>query len=222
MRNVKWMAAVTLVGGCALLMQPGYAQFAGFGNPLSKGAKSEAAPAGDPEKSLTALNVRFAVSMREMLTAQSLTVEALGDKAKADQLAETAKMLEGKSDVGTISKAIQVSDDAAKEIKDKTAASTAIDANAKGLLVKAVPHYAIGMVQMIQMPAEYQKWIAGAKGSANGGVLGGVKLTAEIADVVSMTAHLPDLLSTWGDTTKNFIKFAKGNGVDTSDLASKI
>jgi hypothetical protein len=222
MRKVKWGAAAALIGGCTLLMQPGYAQFAGLSNPLSKGAKSDAAPAGDPEKSLTALNVRFAVAMREMLTAEAFTLEALGDKAKADQLSETAKSLDGKSDVGTISKSIQVSNDAAKEIKDKTAASAVIDAHAKGLLLQAVPHYAVGMVQMIQMPAEYQKWIAGAKSSANGGVLGGVRLAGEIADVVSMTAHLPDLLSVWGDTTKNFVKFSKGNGVDTSDLSSKI
>lgn len=91
MRKVKWVAAAALVGGCTLLMQPGYAQFAGLSNPLSKGAKSDAAPAGDPEKSLTALNVRFAVAMREMLTAEAFTLEALGDKAKADQLSETAK-----------------------------------------------------------------------------------------------------------------------------------
>ena len=44
-------------------------------------------PIEELERNLSSLDVRFAGAMREMLTAQSITADALGDKASADRLA---------------------------------------------------------------------------------------------------------------------------------------
>ena len=64
--------------------------------------------------------------------------------------------------------------------------------------------------------------VNGLKSNPMTAILGGGALVGDLRDVITVTTNLPDLISTWGSTTKNFLKFARGNHVDTGDLASKI
>lgn len=231
MRSIKrCLTLIVLSGLAAVLSAPALGQFGGLGAliPGSQPAPDVVSPE-DLETNLTALDVRFALSMQEMLTAQSFTLAALGDKARADQLSSEAKSLEGVNDLDTVSRSVSVSEDASKEIDAKMNSSQTLDAQAKATLAMAVPHYGVGMFQAAHLPHDYQEWIGRAKETVNGmknnplNAIGrGGRLAGQVPDVVQVTASLPDLISTWSGTTNNFLKYARGNQVDTGDLASKI
>lgn len=231
MRRVTNRLTLVLFAAVAsVLGAPAVGQFGGLGGliPGSQPSPDVVSP-DDLETNLTALDVRFALSMREMLTAQSFTLAALGDKARADQLSSEAKSLEGVNDIDTVSRSVSVSEDASREIDAKMSSSQTMDAQSKATLAMAVPHYGIGMVQAAHLPHDYQDWITHAKETVNGmrnnplNAIGrGARLAGQVPDVVQVTTSLPDLISTWSGTTGNFIKYAHGNQVDTGDLASKI
>ena len=124
-------------------------------------------PTEELERNLSSLDVRFAGAMREMLTAQSITADALGDKASADKLATEAAALEGKTDINTVERSISISEEAAKTNQEKMAAAGALNQQAKAELATAAGHYARGMVQAAGLPREYQNWLNGAKAKAN-------------------------------------------------------
>jgi len=231
-RRLKTAALVSLAGFASALASPSSAGLLdGISNPLN-GLQQHPANTASPqdlEGSLTTINVRFALSMQEMLLAQSFTLAALGDKARADQLSSEANSLQGVNDINTVSRSITVSEDASKEINDKMNSSQTLDAQSKGTLAMAVPHYGSGMLHATHLPGDYQAWIGNAKATVNGmgnnplnNLGSGARLARDLPDVVEVTSHLPDLLSTWSDTTNNFMKYAHGNKVDTGDLASKI
>lgn len=200
------------------------------GQPSSApGSVASVESSDDLNRDLSGLNGRFAYAMREMLTAQAYTLIALGDQSKADQLSSEAKTLEGANDLNTVSRCISDSEDASQEIDAKMSASAAIDAKSKQNLTLAVPHYGLGTVQAAHLPADYQAWVANARATVAGTsnnplsmLAGGVGLSRSISDVADVTVRLPTLISTWADTTHNFIKFSRGNSVDTADLSSKI
>ena len=225
-------STLVLVTGVAwVLAAPAIGQF-GLGG-LIPGVNSQSSPdaisPGDLDNNLSALDVRFALAMREMLTAQSFTLAALGDKTRADQLSSEAKSLEGANDIDTVSRSVTVSEDASKEIDAKMNSSQTLDAQSKSTLALAVPHYGVGMFQAAHLPHDYQDWVMHAKQTVSGmgnnplaAIGGGAKLARKLPDVVQVTASLPDLISTWSGTTTNFIKYAHGNQVDTGDLSNKI
>jgi hypothetical protein len=231
MKNFKvWSTAVTVIGLVALSAIPANAQFGALGGMM--GGSNSSAPttmsSDDLGNNLSSLNLRFAKAMQEMLRAQGYTIAALGDKAEADRLSSQADSLEGKDDINTVSRSISMSEDCSKEIDSKAGSSGALDAQSKALLASAVPHYALGMVQAAQLPVEYQRWVGNAQATVNGmrsnpmNIIGGGRLAGKLKDVIEVTAHLPDLISTWSSTTSNFAKFAQGNKVDTSGLSGKI
>ena len=203
---------------------------AGLLGGLSSALNPSAPPTNSAEtanlgQDLTGLNGRFASSMREMLMAQALTLLALGDQAKGDQLTTEAKSLQGVNDINVVARSITVSESASTEINQKMKASTKLSRASKGDLASAVPYYLAGSVQAAGLPNAYQSWIARARSSATGGgaigMLSGGGL-GNLGSVVTVTSKLPSLISTWGTTTHNFVRFAQGNQVNTGDLASKI
>jgi hypothetical protein len=195
---------------------------------------SDQAPSGarsskDLEGDLSELNRHFSKAMREMLIAQSYTIAALGDQVEADKLSSEANSLEGVNDINTVSRSITVSEDASKEIDSKMGASGEMDEKSKATLRLAVPHYGEGMIPALRLPNDYRVWITSAKATVSGmgnnpmgAIGGGARLARDVPDVVDVTAHLPDLISTWSDTTHNFVKFSHRNHVETGDLSSKI
>jgi hypothetical protein len=215
-----------------VLATPAIAQFGGLGG-IIPGTSGQSSPNAispeDLDNNLSVLDVRFAHAMQEMLTAQSFTLAALGDKARADQLSSEAKSLEGVNDIDTVSRSVSVSEDASKEIDAKMNSSQTLDAQSKSTLAMAVPHYGVGMVQAAHLPHDYQDWVTHAKQTVTGmgnnpmSAFGrGAKLAGKLPDIVQVTASLPDLISTWSGTTNNFIKYAHGNQIDTGDLSNKI
>lgn len=163
-----------------------------------------------------------------MITAEADTMIALNDQADADKLTAAADSLEGKTDTDSLQKKIEISQNATKTIDAKLSSSSKLNDKAKAELIKAVPHYLVGMVAMATLPADYQKWVKDAQSNVSGNkdamsaIGGGLSLAKQVPEVVKLSSSLPGLLSAWGSTTHKFISYAKGNDVDTGDLASKI
>lgn len=224
----NWMFASMVISAGLICAQP---SFAGFGNLASglTGNKTASGPsAKDLTKSLKKLNNDFDHAWKEMITAEAETMAALDDQADADKLTAAANALEGKTDTDSLQKKIEISQDATKTVDAKLASSAKLNDAAKKKLTEAVIHYGFGIVAMVRLPASYQEWVKNAQSSVTGNkdpmsaIGGGLSLAQEIPAVVKISASLPDLLSAWGSTTHKFITFAKGNDVDTGDLASKI
>jgi len=179
----------------------------------------------DLDGQLGSLNSTFISALRSMLTAQAITMSALGLKDQAAALTSEAKSLEGKNDLNMVKRSITLSQDASKELDTKLAQSQVADANAKVELAKAVPHYGDGMVNTVQLPGEYANWATNAMESANA-LKSNPKKAGEyvtkVNEVKEVTKGLPTLFGAWETTTGNFIKFCKQNEIDTGDLASKI
>jgi hypothetical protein len=222
--------AALAIGIAAASIGPAFAgPFDGLGSMIPGQTPSGARSAGDLEGDLTELNRHFAKAMTEMLIAQSYTIAALGDQVEADKLSSEAKSLEGVNDINTVSRSITVSEDASKEIDAKMSASGEMDEKSKATLSLAVPHYTAGMIPAVRLPNDYRVWITSAKATVSGmgnspmgAIGGGAHLARDLPNVVDVTSHLPDLISTWSDTSHNFVKFSHRNHVDTGDLSSKI
>jgi hypothetical protein len=143
-------------------------------------------------------------------------------------LKATADSLSDVNDLNTVSRSITVSQDASTEIDAKMAQAGALDADGRADLAQAAPHYGLGMVSGVQLPAAYADWATHAQHTVDGlrsnpmNLGAGVKLAREIRDVTGVTAHLPALITTWNNTTHNFIRFSQKNKVDTGDLSTKI
>lgn len=220
-RSIMALCVASVIGFGVTVMQPCFAWGLLDAIDTSKPASD------DLYGNLHKLNARFSVAMQEMLKAQSYTMRALHDQEMSDRLESAAKSLEGTNDIDVVARSVQISQDAAIEIDEKMKTSGALDANSKDMLIKAVPHYAIGIVAAIRLPVDYNDWIQAARKSVTSGdtfsaVLGGITIATQLDNVVTVTQHLPDLVSTWVTASGNFVKYAKGNGVDTGDLASKI
>ena len=223
------LAAATTLSGTQV-----YAQFpsalgglVGGNKPPASDGQVVMAPA-DVEAHYGQLNARFFHSLREMLTAQSYTFAALGDKLDADRLSAEAASLEGTNTLNEVSKSIAISQDASKNIDGQMANAGLMDAQGKAQLVQAIPHYAKGMIDAVQLPHDYQVWLAGAQQTANGMKGNPMQamrlphLLGEIREVAGVTVNLPVLIGTWSTTTANFAKFSQKNKVDTSGLSAKI
>jgi ribosomal protein L18 len=228
----KTIAVTTIVLGA--LPMASLPAFAGWGdsitNAISGDSKQETSKVSveDLQKQLTSLHVRFSNSMREMLIAQALTAAALGDQARADTLESEAKSLQGKNDLKTVSRAIEISETAAQENQKKIDEAGTIDDAAKAKLTAAAVHYALGLADASKLPKEYSAWLGTAQGKANevrGNPVAAAGMSgflSDVSDVASVTSSLPDLITAWYDSTKSFLKYAKGNSVKTGSLEKVI
>jgi hypothetical protein len=228
--TTKLIALAAAMAATSVSASPfgGLGGFGGGSQSSQSSNQTDTMSPADLESHYSELNHRFDVAMIEMLIAQSYTVAALGDKQEADKLKTQADSLNGVNDLNTVSRSISVSQDASAEIDSKMAQASALDGDGRANLAQAVPHYGLGMVSGVQLPAAYADWAKNAQHTAdrlksNPMNLGaGVKLGREVHDVTEVTTHLPALIATWTDTTHNFIKFSQKNKVDTGDLSSKI
>jgi hypothetical protein len=170
---------------------------------------------------------RFKQSMSNMLTAQSLTLEAGGLKEDA-QKASAAAANYGQGSVITkdqLARDTKVSDNASKAINDLMKKNGTLSAAGQEKLLTAVPHYAKGMYEGTKLPKSFQSWTDSAKGglsSLKTDPMNASKLSGGIDDVVTVATNLPALLGTWTTTSKAFLSYAKSNKVDTKDLSSKM
>lgn len=180
------------------------------------------------DSQLSSLSTTFISALRSMLTAQAITMSAIGMKDKSAALTSEAKSLEGKNDLNTVKRSITVSQEASKEIDDKLTQSTVVDTNAKMELTKAIPHYTQGIQSSVLLPSEYSNWGTNATSSVNAlknnpvMALQAGRYIGKVNEVLGVTGELPSLISSWKTTTSNFINFSKQNKIDTGDLASKI
>ena len=231
----------TQMGYCALILALGAILPAGYANAgmfdsvtnaVSSATGGGSAPTAESADQLNGellgLNGRLAGALGEMLQAQSLTSEALGDKTASGQLEAEAKTITGTTDLNKITRALELSTAAAKANQDKMGAAGELSAKAKKALGRAVVHYGKGTLLSASIPAEYTAW--GTRAQQAVGVMQGnpmqmasaPALLGQIKDVGAMTTKLPSLGSAWISSTRGFVDFARSNKVSTGDLSSKI
>lgn len=221
---------------CAVVLSIGavYPVAAGpFDSILGGGTKTETqvatVSAEDLTKQLSALNLRLLKSSTEMTTAYEHTLRALGHKDEADKVAAEVRSWQGKNDLNTVERATSYSAEVFAIKSEDLQKQEVLDAEAKQSIVKAVPHYARGIANAAKLPGEYQAWAKNAEATVSSmksnplsAMSSGGGLASDLADVLEVTSNLPGLISTWSETTGNFIDLAKSNKVDTKGLASKI
>ena len=168
---------------------------------------------------------KFDSAFVNMLKAQSLTAAALGLKKESDDLAVSAKeMASGNVDKGGIDRATTHTKDFEKAFAAKIAKKEPLDTASKTALASAVPHYVKGIAETVALPNEFKNYaqsvqtgIAGLTSSP----MDAVKLKDGAATPLYVATKLPDLLSTFGETTKGFVAFAQSNDVKIPDDLSK-
>jgi hypothetical protein len=170
---------------------------------------------------------RFKQSMNNMLTAQSLTLDACGKKEDA-QKALAAAANYGEGSVVTkdqLARDTQIAENSTKMINAETQKSVVLSAEGQKKLLSAVPHYGAGMYEGTKLPKSFQSWTDSAKSGLSGlktDPMNASKLTGSLDDVTTVATNLPALLGTWTTTSKAFLNYAKTNKVDTKDLSSKM
>ena len=166
---------------------------------------------------------RFGSAMKHMLAAQARTLEALGNKTKAEQLDRVAASLDSGSieSKDAIQRAMANTTEGGKIIAEELKKSAVISEEGKKQLRLAVPDYAVGTSDSIQLPPDFKTWV----GSMQSGMSSlrtnptqAMKLKDGAAAGLYVAENIPTLVSTWGQATKNFASFAKSNNVDVSKI----
>ncbi|MGB9153881.1 MAG: hypothetical protein WCD70_12450 [Alphaproteobacteria bacterium] len=178
---------------------------------------------------LTGISKTFANSFHAMCMAESVSAEALGLKDQADAAEKLADDY-SKGNINSwdqVARDMQTSDDTEKAISEKMAQNTALDADAKAKLAKAVPFYVAGTLNAATLPGKYAAWVKKAQAGvgaikSNPMSLASNGWVTDVPNIANVTTQLPDLVSQWGSVTKKFVAFAHTQNVDTGDLSSKI
>lgn len=173
------------------------------------------------------LREKFDAALNNMLLAQAKTATALDLKDEADKAEDAAKpYADGDvTDTDQIKRTLKESQEISKTIADKIAQGATLDASGKKHLAAAVPHYVKSLTGIAKLPKEFknytqavQKGMAGLRTHPTDAL----KLKDATADILYIATQLPDFISLFTDTSKNFAAFAKSNDVSTANLNAEI
>ncbi len=200
---------------------------AAVGGPSGSSAQK---PAVDVDALLTEqkdLMGRFKGSMNNMLLAQSRTLKAAGLVEDADRAVAAANNYGS----GNVISREQLDRDTqstianARKIEELKKKGAALSSEGRTELATAVPHYAKGLYEGGKLPNAFSKWTSNAKGglsSLAANPLKAKQLSSGLDDVATVTANLPALLKTWGDSSSAFVSYAKSNKVQVGDVEKSL
>jgi hypothetical protein len=223
-RKATLAAAISF--GLAIASPAVYAQFGGIKVPGLGGGSSSSQSNVDVDGLLNQQNglmKRFNGALNNMLAAEARTLRALGYKTEADKADAEARYYESGNvmDKGQIERSVAVSEENKKLIDQKAVEGGVMTAEGKKELAAAVPHYVRGMTEGAQLPPEFSKWASSLQSgvsSLSGNPTQAMKLKDGAAPGMYVAQNVPNLVSKWGQTTKNFMAFAKKNDVDVGSL----
>ncbi len=153
---------------------------------------------------------KFSLAFGNMTAAEGQTAIALGLKEQGDHLLATSKAYAAGNveDSDAIARDVQYSEDANKAINAKMAEAGKVDANSQKQLALAVPYYGKGIVASVGLPSEFSNWAKSAQGAISGlrtNPLEATKLTNGVSAPLSVATKLPDLITSFSQTSKNFV-----------------
>ena len=170
---------------------------------------------------------KFNSAFSNMTAAEGHTAQALGLKDESEKLLALSEAYKAGNvvDNDQIARDVSISEDASKAIQDKLAAGGKVDAASKKSLLTAVPFYGKGIVETAGLPTEFSNY---AKSALNGisslktNPLDAAKLAYGVSTPISVATKLPDLVTTFGQTSKNFVSFSQSNSVAVKGVADKL
>lgn len=226
-RKVAAAAAVSM--GLALAAPAAFAQFGGIKVPGLGGGSGNSQSNVDVDGLLSQqsnLMKRFGSALGNMRAAEGRTLKALGYKDEAAKAeADAAWLSKGNIDKDAIARISVNSEESLKLTQEAQQKGVALTADGKRELTAAVPHYLSGVGDGSKLPPEFKNWAMSVQSGMSGlssNPAQAMKLRDGTAVGVYVAQNIPNLVSTWSKTTKNFIDFAKKNEVEVSDLSDKL
>ena len=157
-------------------------------------------------------------SLRNLSAAQILMANALGLKEEAAVAKEISDNLasgdlSGKDD---IKKAVSNSLSTQNKINDTISGGSALTAQSKVEFAKSLFPYGKGSVEMVSTGRKAKAQADSVSQTKNPLVL------KKLNTLLFVAQNTPKLLKTFSGSTKSVIKFAKSNGLDTSEIESQL
>ena len=157
-------------------------------------------------------------SLRNLTAAQILMAEALGLKEEAASARELSSSLEsgdlsGKDD---IKKAVSNSVSTQEKINSTIAEGAVLSAESKLQFGKSLLPYGKGSFGMVKTGQKAKAQAESVSQTKNPMVL------RKVGTLLYVAKNTPKLLKTFSGSTKALLKFARSNGIDTSDIESEM
>ena len=170
---------------------------------------------------------KFNSAISNMTAAEAQTMKALGLQAEGDKLLAVSKNYASGNVQSSdqVDRDVQLSVDASKAIDEKIKENGKLDAASKKNLAIAVPFFAKGIAESAGLPGEFKNWATTTQSgiaSLTSNPTDAMKLKDGALAPLQVAQNLPSLVSSFGQTTKNFVSFAQGNGLDVKSVSSAI
>lgn len=207
------IARRALLGASAAIalaaIQPAFAGF-GFGS----FAKKLEHPAGGVSPALMAQQSKlindFAGSQGQILAAQALLANAFGDKTQAAELTADEKALGQGASAKPLEKAFADSSRANAMIQSQVHTGAALSAKGRQLYIKALPHYATGLVRAIAMRPDFPNFISNAEREvASASIVDKLSIRNKFAEGLYVARHGPGFIKGVESTTGDLLTYAK-------------
>jgi len=199
---IAFCAATPLVGQAQMPSVPGF------------GAKSSGGP--DLVASQTGLVTSYVAASKDVLTAQSKMLQALGLKDQAAKAQAEADSLSAGATTGNLKDEQAAQSDASKQLADALKApAPTLDAEAKKTYTQGLVSLAAGLVKYTGMRGDIDTFKNGLSGAS---LLQTPKLQSGAFIVKSFPGNLQNLT----DTTKNAVAFAKSHGIEVPAEATSV
>lgn len=223
--SIKLGLSTILFAASVSLVAPSYAQLGGIKLP-SLGGGQAVESAVDVSSLLSqqkGLMGRFQSAMQNMLLAQSRTLAALNLNEESQKAAAAAESYASGNVVAEdqIKRDVALSRASLEQINAAQARGEQLTSDGKQSLMAAIPHYAKGMADGVKLPKEFEKWSSvaqGGLGSLSSNPMDAIKLKDGLGEVLPVITNLPELVKVWGETTTTFVRYAKGNKLDVSEI----
>lgn len=168
----------------------------------SKSSESAPAPSGD------ALVLAFSEANRQLLTAQSSLLEALGLKDELAKLQAEQKALgSGALDTAALKKISHISDSASAAIAKSMEAQPKLSAEARKTFARGLVEYLAAAVAARELVAQAQQFTASATGNP-------LSLVGKAGTAMYVVKEAPGYMKNIGTTTKALFAFAKRNNIE--------
>jgi len=194
----------------------------GFGDKLKDiakggGGSSDAAGSGlslaDAEDNLLGT---FNGSLDNLLAAQALLIQSGAVKGQSAAKAAELESARGEcKDKDCLEKKVALSNELMAATEGMEEEEVALTEEGKILYRKALPLYAAGSLEMIQLIPVAQQWLSSAMDEIKGaGFTGAAKMKKKLATGMYVARNIPKLAKAFGSSTKRVIRVGKANKIE--------
>lgn len=163
---------------------------------------------------------RFVSGFENLTAGQAQAARALGLKEEADKLESERDALRSGNvrDKDGIKRTMRVTRSAQDKIDEKLAEGFVLDDEAKKELAKALPFYARGTADTIQLIPVAIKWSTSAISAIKGaGIMGALKLKKRLGTGLYIAKSLPGYVRNAKNSYQTLMAFSRKNEIDTSE-----